>query len=183
MLYLNAARWKQYHCRLQQTCKALHTDECYCNLYLLKRCSFHVADCCSLIIGRNFWIKGEFKWWKSSSSVQYYGSLRMPYTETHHDSWIMIEPNRDAGEDSQPLLNTHVGFWSSVLDGARQNTHYYQQKLWSFIFNIIKTIFSWWTDNENTWIRTVNYQTGGGGGSSKSSHDCHIDWLDWNRNS
>ena len=147
------------------------------NLYLLKRCSFHFADCCSLTVGRNFWIKGEFKRWKSSRA-QYYGSPRMPYVEMHHDSWVTIESNRDAGEDSQPLLNTRVGFWSGVLDGARQNTRYHQQRLWSFIFNIIKTIISRWTDNENTWICTVNYQTEGGKKSSKSSHDSHIDWLD-----
>ena len=34
-----------------------------CFVWWLKRCSFYFVDCCSLIIGRTFRIKGECKWW------------------------------------------------------------------------------------------------------------------------
>lgn len=51
-----------------------------------RRCSFNVVDRSSLIVGRSFWVKGEFKWWRIQITED------AVYTDTHPESfgiWIV----------------------------------------------------------------------------------------------
>lgn len=51
-----------------------------------RRCSFNVVDRSSLIVGRSFWVKGEFKWWRTQITED------AVYTDTHPESfgiWIV----------------------------------------------------------------------------------------------
>lgn len=51
-----------------------------------RRCSFNVVDRSSLIVGRSFWVKGEFKWWRIQITED------AVYTDTRPESfciWIV----------------------------------------------------------------------------------------------